>query len=64
VGDQAFTIDENSPYTSVVGTVLATDPDEGQTLTYSITDGNTGNAFAIAPDTAEAPSSSACASPT
>ncbi|HUT14561.1 MAG TPA: LamG-like jellyroll fold domain-containing protein, partial [Thermoguttaceae bacterium] len=32
---------------TVVGTVAATDVDPGDVLTYDITDGNTGNAFAI-----------------
>ena len=31
----------------MVGTVTASDPDTGDTLSYSITGGNTGNAFAI-----------------
>ncbi|HEX2836410.1 MAG TPA: cadherin domain-containing protein [Thermoanaerobaculia bacterium] len=42
-----FALDENSANTTVVGTVSATDPDAGQTLTYSITAGNTGGAFTI-----------------
>jgi len=32
---------------TVVGTVAASDPDAGQALTYSMTAGNTGGAFAI-----------------
>ncbi|MGE5757896.1 MAG: cadherin repeat domain-containing protein, partial [Sideroxydans sp.] len=40
-------INENSPNGTAVGTVVASDPDAGDTLTYSITGGNTGNAFAI-----------------
>lgn len=43
----AFTVDENSATGTAVGTVTGTDPDAGQTLTYAITAGNTGNAFAI-----------------
>ena len=31
----------------MVGTVAASDPDAGDTLTFAITAGNTGNAFAI-----------------
>jgi hypothetical protein len=46
VGNQTFTIDENEPNGFVVGTVVAGDQD-GDTLTYSITGGNTGGAFAI-----------------
>ena len=42
----AFEVAENAAVGDPVGTVSATDPDE-DTLTYSITAGNTGNAFAI-----------------
>ncbi len=42
-----FTIAENSANGSAVGTVAANDPDVGQTHTFVITGGNTGNAFAI-----------------
>ncbi|MDZ4689514.1 MAG: cadherin domain-containing protein [Planctomycetaceae bacterium] len=42
-----FAIAENRPSGHVVGTDVATDPDAGQTLTYAITAGNTGNVFAI-----------------
>ncbi|MDB5334624.1 MAG: Cadherin domain protein [Planctomycetaceae bacterium] len=48
--NQVFQINENSALNAVVGTVLASDPDINQafkTLTYSITGGNTGNAFFI-----------------
>jgi hypothetical protein len=45
--DQFFTLDENSPDGMVVGNVIATDPDPGQTLTYSILSGNINNAFAV-----------------
>ncbi len=48
-----FTIPENSRLGTVVGTVLASDPNSGQTLTYSITGGNTLNAFTINPTTGE-----------
>lgn len=44
---QSFSINENSPNNTVVGTVVASDSDVGDTLTYSITSGNTGNAFSI-----------------
>ncbi len=47
VNDQSFSVDENSANGTVVGTVAASDEDAGQTLTYSITAGNTGTAFAI-----------------
>ncbi len=45
--DAAFTLNENSANGMNVGRVIATDPDSGQVLTYSISGGNTGNAFAI-----------------
>ncbi|WP_459554669.1 cadherin domain-containing protein [Lacunimicrobium album] len=47
VADQEFTIPENSANGTVVGTVVATDPDAGQLLTYSIADGNLSGAFEI-----------------
>lgn len=43
----SFTIAENRPNGTAVGSVSATDPDQGQTLSYSIVSGNTGGAFAI-----------------
>ncbi len=43
----AFTLNENAAANSIVGTFTATDTDVGQTLTYAITGGNTGNAFTI-----------------
>ena len=46
VNDQSFSINENSANGTVVGTVVASDPD-GNTLSYSITAGNTSSAFAI-----------------
>ena len=42
----AFTVTENAANGTAVGTVAATDP-ESDRLTFSITAGNTGNAFAI-----------------
>jgi cadherin domain-containing protein/FIMAH domain-containing protein len=47
VNDQSFSVNENSGNGTVVGSVVANDPDAGDTLTYSITGGNTGGAFAI-----------------
>ena len=52
IGDQVFSIAENSVNGTVVGTVTASDPD-GNSLTYSITDGNTSNAFSINPATGQ-----------
>ena len=42
-----FSVAENSANGTNVGTVVASDPDAGQTLTYSILSGNTSGAFAI-----------------
>jgi hypothetical protein len=42
-----FSVAENAGVNTVVGSVSATDPDAGQTITYSITGGNTGNVFSI-----------------
>lgn len=42
-----FSIEENLPADTVVGTVVITDPDEGAELTVEITAGNTGEVFAI-----------------
>lgn len=42
-----FSFDENTAIGTHVTTMTATDPDGGQTLTYSIQSGNTGNMFAI-----------------
>lgn len=53
---QVFTVQENKPLNTVVGTVVATDPDTAapnRTLTYSITSGNTNNAFTINPSTGQ-----------
>lgn len=48
IKDQTFTLSGNNLSNgTVVGNVIATDPDAVQTLTYSILSGNTGNAFAI-----------------
>jgi hypothetical protein len=38
---------EDSPATTLVGTVTATDPDAGEAFTYSITGGNPGPSFVI-----------------
>ena len=43
----ALTVAENAATTSSVGTVEATDPDVGDTVTYSITGGNDDDKFAI-----------------
>ena len=47
VGDQAFAVDENQLAGAVVGTVVASDPDAADTLSYAITAGNGAGLFAI-----------------
>ena len=44
--DATFTLAENSPNGRVVGTIEASDAD-GDTLTYTILSGNTGQAFGL-----------------
>jgi autotransporter-associated beta strand protein len=51
VQSNTFTVAEYSPVGTTVGTVTATDPNAGQTLTYSLVGGNVGNRFAINPVT-------------
>src|SRR5439155_4690228 len=51
IGSQSFHVNENSPAGTVVGTVVATDPDPGQTLTYAIAGDNASGAFALDPAT-------------
>jgi VCBS repeat-containing protein len=47
INAQTFVLNENSPNATVVGTVIATDPNAGQTKTFSILSGNTNGAFSI-----------------
>jgi VCBS repeat-containing protein len=47
IADAAFAVAESSANGTVVGSVVASDPDAGQTLGFAITAGNTGGAFAI-----------------
>jgi len=47
ISNQAFSVPENCPNGTVAGTVVASDPDAGQTLVYAIAAGNTDDAFAI-----------------
>jgi MYXO-CTERM domain-containing protein len=51
IGSQTFSVNEDSANGTAVGTVSASDPDAGDTKTFSITAGNTGSAFAISPTT-------------
>ena len=48
-----FTLPEDSPNGTVVGTPVSGDPDAGQVLTYTITAGNVDDAFAMNPSTGE-----------
>ncbi|HLO90422.1 MAG: cadherin domain-containing protein [Chloroflexota bacterium] len=47
IQNQSFSIPENSSNSTVVGQVVASDPNSGQTITYQITSGNASGAFAI-----------------
>ncbi|WP_375437790.1 DUF4082 domain-containing protein, partial [uncultured Hymenobacter sp.] len=47
MASQTFAVSENSANGAVVGEVMATDPDANQSLTYSLTAGNTSNAFVL-----------------
>lgn len=47
VSNSTFSIPENTVVGTTVGTVSASDPDAGDVLSYAITGGNSGGAFAI-----------------
>ncbi|HET9425656.1 MAG TPA: Ig-like domain-containing protein, partial [Gemmatimonadaceae bacterium] len=51
VNPATFSVFENTPAGTPVGTVTFSDPDAGDNHTFSITAGNTGGAFAINPGT-------------
>ncbi|MEJ2746306.1 MAG: Ig-like domain-containing protein [Anaerolineae bacterium] len=53
VNDQTFSVAENSADGTSVGTVIATDPDTGDKITYKITAGDPGGVFEINPLTGE-----------
>ncbi len=53
IAPQTFSVEENVTIGTSVGTVIATDADAGQTLTYSITAGNTAGKFTINSSTGE-----------
>lgn len=42
-----FPLPHNTSNGTVVGTIIASDPDAGQTLTYKILSGNTSNSFRL-----------------
>ena len=52
VSDQSFSVDENSPVGMVVGAIVASDPNR-DVLSYTITGGNTDNAFDLNSTTGE-----------
>jgi len=47
IKDQSISVSENTNSGTAFGSVVATDPDADQTLTYSILSGNTNDAFVI-----------------
>lgn len=47
VDDQVFNVDENSGTGTAVDTIIATDLDAADALTYTIINGNTGSPFAV-----------------
>lgn len=47
VNDQIFSVDENSPTSTAVGTIITADLDAGDSLTYTIIGGNFGTPFAL-----------------
>lgn len=53
IADQTFAVLEKSANGKRVGTIVANDADADQSLTYSITDGNTTGTFAINEETGE-----------
>lgn len=53
VNNDTFVIAEDAPVSTSVGTPVASDPEAGESLTWSIVSGNTGNAFAINASTGE-----------
>lgn len=46
---QSFYIEEQNPLPSYIGRIIASDPDQGQVLSYAITAGNSNNTFYINP---------------
>ncbi|QHV99661.1 cadherin domain-containing protein, partial [Spirosoma endbachense] len=59
ISPQSFTVNENTPNTTPVGTVAASDPDAGTTLSYSIISGNTNGAFALSGNSLQVANSAA-----
>lgn len=53
IENQTFNIGTYPPTGTLIGTIVATDPNPGQTLTYEITAGNSNNIFTINSSTGE-----------
>ncbi len=53
VANQSFAVDENSANGTVVGSIVATDPDAGAVLGFSVTGGSGQTAFAVDPSSGE-----------
>lgn len=53
IENQTFNIGTYPPTGTLIGTIVATDPNPGQTLTYEITAGNSNNIFSINTNTGE-----------
>lgn len=49
VNDQEFSLEENASTGTIVGTIEASDPDEGQIISFEILNGNSNNVFQINP---------------
>ncbi|MGQ7867790.1 cadherin domain-containing protein [Sunxiuqinia sp. sy24] len=58
IQDQSFEINGPKGANETIGQLIASDPDAGQELTYSIVDGNAANLFVLDPSTGQLTSSS------
>lgn len=47
INNQSFTVSQSAGIGTVVGRILASDPDQGQTISYSIVSGNTNSVFSL-----------------
>ncbi|MEN8251564.1 MAG: cadherin domain-containing protein [Bacteroidota bacterium] len=50
VNDQEFTVKENSPAGTIIGAVVASDPDEYQVVSFELIEGNENQTFRIDPN--------------
>jgi lysyl endopeptidase len=53
IANQGFAVDENSAAGTLVGTIAASDPDAGDTLSFSVTGGSGAGVFAVDANTGE-----------